>query len=227
MQSRQTRDDVTHIKYCVLQGAATKRKRAGTAAAAEPAARPIGFTGRDQVQACRMSTRWPMLCLASMQMPYMQVMHVDTARMCMQGLTLFHALGKLLYNKRLEPDDPAQPSGVGSQAAAGGARQPAAPAAASSQPAAGVSQPCDAARPRVSASQPVLGAPTPRAACHAHLPAASSNPAGPRGPSASAPLHQPQQQSGAQQDAIDLTDDLADGLMADAIQPKPPDIDER
>ena len=151
----------------------------------------------------------------------------DTALMCVQGLTLFHALGKLLYNKRLEPADTAQPSGMGSHAAAGGTRQTAVPAAASSQPAAGYSQPPDGVRPRTSASQPTIGAAAPRAACYAPWPAASSNPAGPWGPSASAPSHQPPQQSDAQQDAIDLTDDLDDDLMADAIQPKPPDIDKR
>lgn len=155
------------------------------------------------------------------------LMRRNTTLMCMQGLTLFHALGKLLYNKRVEPDDAAQPSGTGAQAAAGWARQTAAPAAASSQPAAGVSQPPDGARPRASASQPTLGATAARAACPAHWPAASSHPAGPCEPSASAPIHQPPQHSEAQQDAIDLTDDLADDFMADAIQPKPPDIDER
>jgi hypothetical protein len=217
---------VAHTKHCMLQGAATKRKRAGTAAAAEPAARPIAFTGRDQVQCPSHGDEThahasPCINADAIQQ---QVMRRDTAMMCMQGLTLFHALGKLLYNKRLEPDDPAQPSGTGSQAAVGGGRQTAAPAAASSQPAAGFSQPSDGARPRTSASQPTLGASASRAARPAPWPAATSNPAG---PSASAPSHQLPQHSGAQQDAIDLTDDLADDLMADAIQPKPPDIDER
>lgn len=153
-------------------------------------------------------------------------MCLDSATMYMQGLTLFHALGKLLYNKRLEPDDAAQPSGMGSQAAAGGAQRSAPPAAASSQPAASFSQPPAGARPRTSASQPTLGATAPRAACFAPWAAAGSNPAGPWGPSASAPRHQPPQQLEPQQGAIDLTDVL-DDLTADAIQPKPPDIDER
>jgi hypothetical protein len=145
----------------------------------------------------------------------------------MQGLTLFHALGKLLYNKRVGADEPAQPSGTASQPAAGVAHQTAGAAAMSSQPPAVFGQPFGGISSRSSASQPALGASVPYASLSAHRDAATSNHAGLSGPAASAPLQQPSQQSAAQLDVIDLTAGLADEPMADAAKPKLPDVDGR
>ena len=145
----------------------------------------------------------------------------------MQGLTLFHALGKLLYNKRVEEDDPAQPSGTASQPAAGGAHQGAGAVAVYSQPPAAFSQPCGGVSARSTASQPALGTSVPSAPLHAHCIAVTSSHAGLSGPAATAAQHQQPQRTAAQLDVIDLTDGLADEHMADAVEPKPPDTDGR
>lgn len=169
-------------------------------------------------------------------MPYAPLItqHIN-AESHMQGLTLFHALGKLLYNKRVEPDNPAQPSGAASQPGGSEKQRPAGVSAPRSQPS-GVSQPSGGSS-RGSASQPApaqhaFGGSAAHSSQSAAMSSAASQPNGnlhSSAPawSASAQRAQQQQHSAAEPDVIYLTDDPADAPMATAAEPEPPDIDAR
>ncbi len=114
-----------------------------------------------------------------------------------QGLTLFHALGKLLYNKRLDPADPAQPSTQPASSASQGALNP---------------DVREFGSPSVAVGRLMLSSQT-----------TGSQPSG----SQSRPGGGSGGGGGVSADVIDLTDILSDEPAFDTVQPAPPDIHDR